>query len=110
MNVLGACYQNPAAVLDIVDCTKHTGKDIAERFCPHIEQLDPKHEDTDLVCFDGASNVQSGGKVLLVYFPRITSLHGVEHRVSLFFQDLSKLALVQNLIVKYHRVYVMFGS
>eukprot|EP00957_Ditylum_brightwellii_P136239 10389899-Ditylum_brightwellii.AAC.1 len=84
MNALGAYYRNPAVVLDIVNCAKHletggkkTGKYIAERFCPHIEWLDPKHEDMDLVCFDGASNVKIGGK------------------------DLSKLALVWNLIVKY---------
>eukprot|EP00957_Ditylum_brightwellii_P101325 7721294-Ditylum_brightwellii.AAC.1 len=69
MNVIGACYQNPAVVLDIVDCTKHnkigggkTGKHTEERFHPHIEWLDPKHEDMDLLYFDGASNVQSGGE------------------------------------------------
>eukprot|EP00957_Ditylum_brightwellii_P134597 10261394-Ditylum_brightwellii.AAC.1 len=85
--------ENPAVVLDIVDCTKHletggekTGKYIAEMFCPHIEHLDPKHVTTDLVYFDGASNMQSGG------------------------EDLSKMALVQNLIVKYCCVYAMFGS
>eukprot|EP00957_Ditylum_brightwellii_P117239 8941376-Ditylum_brightwellii.AAC.1 len=72
MNILGACYQNPAVVLDIVDCTKHletngkqTGKYIVEMFCPHIERLDPKHVTTNLVYFDVASNVQSGGEVLL---------------------------------------------
>eukprot|EP00957_Ditylum_brightwellii_P190439 14496632-Ditylum_brightwellii.AAC.1 len=57
--------------------------------CPHIERLDPKYEDTDLVYFNGASNVQSGGEVLL---------------------DLSKLAIVRNLIVKYRCIYAIFRS
>ena len=45
--------------------------------------------------FDGASNVAKTGKVLEAKFPRAYVLHGGEHVVSLFFDDLSKEKAVQ---------------
>ena len=41
--------------------------------------------------FDGAANVQLGGKILEVIYLRSYSLHGGEHVISLFFNDLAKL-------------------
>ena len=45
----------------------------------------------DMCAFDGASNVQKAGKIISVYFPRLTCIHGAEHVVSLFFDDVFKL-------------------
>jgi hypothetical protein len=42
----------------------------------------------DLVLFDGASNVQNAGKLASITYPRITVVHGAEHVVSLFFEDM----------------------
>jgi hypothetical protein len=41
----------------------------------------------DLVCFDGASNVQNAGKILRVFNPCVTVGHGAKHVASLFFSD-----------------------
>ena len=41
----------------------------------------------DLVIFDGASNVSKTGKLLAKNHPCITSLHGAEHVLALFFKD-----------------------
>ena len=42
---------------------------------------------TDIVMFDGASNVKLGGKLLKVHYPKLTVMRGVEHTLSLFFND-----------------------
>jgi len=41
----------------------------------------------DVVLFDGALNVQKAGQLLAVSYERITVLHGAEHVISLFFND-----------------------
>ncbi len=43
---------------------------------------------TDLLLFDGASNVQNAAKLVSITYPRITVVHGAEHVVSLFFKDI----------------------
>ena len=37
--------------------------------------------------FYGASNVKLGGRVLKVNYPKLTVIRGVEHTMSLFFND-----------------------
>ena len=61
INILCAGVHNPAAVLEIVNCSSHlqTGgkKDasyIADLFHPHLHELDPSKTLVDLVYFDGA--------------------------------------------------------
>jgi hypothetical protein len=72
--------------------------------------LDPDKVLIDLVFFDGASNVQKAGRILEAYNPLITSLHGAEHVVSLFFQDISKFPQI-NAILKIHSLcYNLFSS
>ena len=43
--------------------------------------------------FDGASNVQLGGKLLELHYLELTVICGVEHTVSLFFNDMSKIPI-----------------
>jgi hypothetical protein len=117
INILCAGVHNPAAVLEIVNCSQHLqggGKKdatyIAGLFKPHLKELDPQKALVDLVYFDGASNVQKAGNIIGAHYPRVTCLHGSEHVVSLFFGDLSKLSAIKAFIRFYRRVYKWFGS
>ena len=60
--------------------------------------------------FDGASYVQLGGKLLRVHYPKLTVMHGVEHTVSLFFNDVSKIPIVNQMISSHKMIYNIFGS
>ena len=53
---------------------------------------------SDIVTFDGASNVQLAGRLLKVHYPKFTVIRGVEHIVSLFFNDVSKKPILQKMI------------
>ena len=117
INVLCAGVFNPAAVLEIVNCSSHLqagGKKdasyIASLFNPHLDELDPHKSLVDLLYFDGASNVQKAGSIIGAVYPRVTCLHGAEHVVSLFFSDICKIASIQAFIRYYRRVYKWFGS
>ena len=101
LNVLASGKNLPATVLEIVGCSGHLSnggkKDsifVAKVFLPHLLKLDPCKTRTDLVFFDGATNVQKGGRILEAKYPRVTVLHGVEHVTTLFFSDLAKIKQV----------------
>ncbi len=64
------------ALMDVVDSTNHmaTGgvKDaeyLAKQFIPVMQKIDPKCELFDVVVFDGAANVQKGGRAIAARFP-----------------------------------------
>ena len=63
-----------------------------------MREIDPGNILTDVIMFDGASNVQLGGKLLKVHYPKLTVMRGVEHTVSLFFNDVSKIPIVNQMI------------
>ena len=50
----------------------------------------------------GASNIQLGGDLLKIYYPKLTIMRGFERTVSLFFNDIAKFSIV-NQMVKYHK-------
>ena len=52
--------------------------------------------------FDGASNIKLGGDLLKNHYPKLTVMCEVEHIVSIFFDDVSKIPIV-NHIIKYHK-------
>ena len=60
--------------------------------------------------FDGASNVHLGGKLLKVHYPKLTVMRGVEHTLSLFFNDVSKIPIVNQIISAHKMIYNIFGS
>ena len=60
--------------------------------------------------FDGASNVQIAGELLQIRYPKITVMRGVEHTVSLFFNDFSKIPVVNKMIRAHEAIYNLFGS
>ena len=48
---------------------------------------------TDIVLFDGDSNVQLVGNLLKVHYSKLTVMRGVEHTVLLFFNDFQRYPL-----------------
>ena len=48
----------------------------------YLKAIDPRKNLTDVIMFDGDSNVQLGGKLLKVHYPNLTVMRGVEHTVS----------------------------
>ena len=74
-----------------------------------MREIDPGKKLTDIVMFDGASNVQLGGKLLKVHYPKLTVMCGVEHIVLLFFNHVSKIPIVNQMISCHKMIYNIFG-
>ena len=49
-----------------------------------MKEIDKSKKVTDIVMFDGASNVQLSGRLLRVHDPKLTVMRCVENTVSLF--------------------------
>jgi hypothetical protein len=64
----------------------------------------------DVIYFDGASNVQKAGCTLEVTYPRTVVLHGAEHVVSLFFNNMFTLPVFQFFNKVARRLYGVFGN
>jgi hypothetical protein len=108
INVMGASALCPNVVLEIHNCFHHMSKGgkkdakyITGLFRPHLDRLDPNKDLYALVYFDGAGNVQLGGKILAVGNPRISYCNGAEHVVAFFFSDLANFPPIKKLIVRY---------
>lgn len=118
INVLASSAHLPVTVLEIVDCTKHIegggrkdARYIASLFRPHMDRIESTYPNSsDVIFFDGASNVQKAGQVLEVKYPRCYVLHGAEHVVSLFFQDIFSLPEFKALTSIIRRTYNVFGN
>ena len=59
--------------------------------------------------FDGALNVQLDGELLKIHYPNISVMREVEHTVSLFFNDVSKIPIVNKIITAHKEIYNSFG-
>jgi hypothetical protein len=105
INILASSVHLPVGCLRIADCSGHLEADgskdasyISELFVPHIIEMENRvPKCTDLVIFDGASNVQKAGALLEARFPHISVIHGAEHVISLFYQDIFKLRQFETL-------------
>ena len=60
--------------------------------------------------FDRASNVELAGELLKINYPKVSVMRGVEHTVSLFFNDVSKISVVNQMITAHKAIYNLFGS
>ena len=60
--------------------------------------------------FDGASNVQLSRRILKVHDPKLIVMRDVEHTVSLFFNDVSKIPILNQMISAHKMIYNIFGS
>lgn len=118
INILASSVHLPVGCLRIADCTGHLVADgrkdaayISELFVPHIlemEKTTPKC--TDLIIFDGASNVQKAGALIEAQFPHVSVIHGAEHVISLFYQDIFQLPQFKMLKNLNRLIYRCFGS
>ena len=105
------------AVLELVDCQGHledggtkNATIICNIFLDHFKIIDTHKSIIDVIMCDGASNVQLAGELLQIRYPEITVMRGVEHTVSLFFNDVSKILVVNQMISAHKAVYNLFGS
>ena len=60
--------------------------------------------------FDGTSNFQLAGILLKIHYPKIAVMNGVDHTVSLFFNNVSKIPIINQMISSYKIIYIIFGS
>jgi hypothetical protein len=102
INTFAMCSNVPPTCVTITDCSGHIyegGKKDASFIAAVMEdtvlKYDPQKLSTDVFYFDGASNVAKARHVLEAKFPRSYALHGGEHVVSLFYDDLSKHKVVK---------------
>ena len=59
---------------------------------------------------DGDSNIQLAVELLKIHYPKVSVMHGVEHNVSLFFNDVSKIPVMNKMITDHKAIYNLFGS
>ena len=59
--------------------------------------------------FDGSLNVKLAVRLLEVHYPKLTVMRGVEHTVSLFFNDISKIPIVNKIISAHKMISNIFG-
>ncbi len=64
-------------------------------FLPLLDRLDRLKKRTDIAFFDGGSNFQLAGRIMQAVYPQITVLHGLEHVLSLVFEDIAKIEAVK---------------
>ena len=60
--------------------------------------------------FDGAWNLQLAGRLLKVHYPKLAVIRGVGHTVLLFFDDVSNISIVNQMIYYHKMIYNIFGS
>ena len=72
--------------------------------------MDPHKSITDVVMFDGASNFQLAVELLKIHYPKISVMRGFERTVSLFFNNFSKLQVVNKTITAHKAILNLFGS
>ena len=117
LNILVSGKNLPIAVLELVGCQGHladgginNGTFICNRFLGHFKIIDPHKSIIDVIMFDGDSNFQLAGELLKIHYPKITVMRGVEHTVYFFFNDFSKIPVVNQMITAHKAIYNLFGS
>jgi hypothetical protein len=68
---------------------------IANLFDKKVMEYNPLKTCTNVFYFDGASNVQKAGEVLMARFPCSFCFHGGKHVGSLFFSSIAKIKPVK---------------
>jgi hypothetical protein len=102
MNILTMSGTFLPMTISIQDCTKHMAeggkKDAsytANLFDEKVMEYNPLKTCTNVFYFDGASNIQKAGEVLMARFSCSFCFHGGKHVVSLFFSSISKIKPVK---------------
>ena len=81
------------------------GSFVCFRFLDHMKNIDPNKYIIDIVMFNGASNVQLWGDLLKINNPKLTVIYWVEHNVAIYFNDVSKLPIVNQIIWSHKAIY-----
>ena len=117
LNILVSGKNLPVSVLELVDLQGHLedggkkdGSFICTRFLEPIIKTDPHKSITYVFMFDGASGVQLAGELLKIHYPKVSVMRGVEHTVSLFFNDVFKIPVLNQMITAHKQIYNLFGS
>ncbi len=97
MNILAMTGTTPPMTILIQDCIKHMVEEgkkdalyIVNLFEEKVLEYDSLKICTGVFYFDGVSNVQKTGEVLMARLPCTFCLHKREHVVSLFFSSIAK--------------------
>ena len=75
-----------------------------------MKEIYPAKNLSNIVMFYGAPNVKLVVRLLKVHYPKLIFMHGVEHTVPLFFNDVSKISIVNQMIYTHNMIYNIFGS
>ena len=73
-------------------------------------KIDSCNSITDVVMFDGALTVHISGELFKIHYPKVSVMSGVEHTVSLFFNDVFKIPVVNQMITAHYAMYKLFSS
>ena len=73
------------------------------------KEIYPNKTITDVVMFGWALNLQLGGEVMKIHYPKLTVMHGVENSVSLFFNDISNVLSINQMITDHKEIDNLFG-
>ena len=117
LNILVSGGNLPVSLLELVDCQvqlRYCGEKDGTFICnicfEQIRKIDPHKSITDVVMFDGASNIQLAGEMLKIYYPNISVMREVEHTVSLFFNYASKIPSVNKMITAHKAIKIIWFS
>ena len=74
-----------------------------------MKEIHPAKKLSDIAIFDVVFNVQLGGKLLKLHYPKLIVMCCVEHTVLLFFNDASKISIFQKMISAHKVIYTISG-
>ena len=60
--------------------------------------------------FNGAPNVKLGCKSFKYHYLKLMVMHGIEHTVSLFFNDIVKITILNQMVIDHKPIYKSVGS
>ena len=84
-------YCNSRCSAHMEEGGKKDAEYVALLFEEKVEEFDPKNQLTNVFFFDGASNVQKAGNLLMAKYPCTFCFHGGEHVVLMFFSSIAKI-------------------
>ena len=58
--------------------------------------------------FGGYLNLQLGGDILKIHYPKLNVMRGVERNVYLLFNDVSKIPILNQIIISLKAIYIFY--
>ena len=63
---------------------------------------------TNVDMFGGYLNLQLGGDILKIHYPKLNVMRGVERNVYLLFNDVSKIPILNQIIISLKAIYIFY--